>query len=431
MGQVTLRGGGLILTAILTLVAAPSAQAQPRDAQARVMARRAATVDAYRQLIEQVKGLQLDSQTYVRDFVAESDVIATELDNFLKGGRITDTRFYEDGTCEVDVEVTVEDLEEELHKIVRERWTLAGWKRQPPEVEVHSYYTRRTIVATGSSAVQAKEASPGTEPAVSTAPWPSPTRGTAEHHPDWAGVSARQKLMARRGAQLDAYRQLLERVKGLQLNSSTYVRDFVAESDVIATELNEYLRGARVVVTRYVAGPICEVEVEVAVQDFDQQMERIVRRHARHTDVIIHSHDYFADDVLHAVGMAVPGGDPVIRDTADVAAEPEWSEQSVMATGYGVAPQDAASIAEGRLLAERAAEIDAKRQLLERIGDVRVDASTSVRDFMADSDTVRATIDGVVRGARRIDTRYNSDGTIEVDVEAPLDRVWTVVRDGG
>ena len=93
MGQVTLRGAGLILTALLTLAAAPGAQAQPRDAQARVMARRAATVDAYRQLIEQVKGLQLDSQTYVRDFVAESDVIATDLDNFLKGARIMDTRF--------------------------------------------------------------------------------------------------------------------------------------------------------------------------------------------------------------------------------------------------------------------------------------------------------------------------------------------------
>lgn len=427
MRHLTLYGAGLALAATLIMAAAPPAQAQPREAQARVMARRGATVDAYRQLLERVKGLQVDSQTYVRDFVTESDVISTDLDNFIKGGRIVDTRFYDDGTAEVDVEVTVQSLEEELQRIVRERWTLLGWKRQPPEIRIRQYYTQRTIMATGSSALRQEPAPVLDEPVYNAPPAPMPVRPRPGMHPDWAGVSGQQKLMARRGAQVDAYRQLLERVKGLRLSSNTYVRDFVTESDVITTELNDFLRGARVVDTRYVAGPICEVDVEVSVEDFEREFERIVQRHARHKDVIIRVRDYYTPKVLAATGMAVPGGEPVRPQAAAAPAVPEWTTQLIMATGQGVAPRDAESVEQGRLLAERAAEIDAKRQLLERIGGVRVDGSTYVRDFVTQYDEIRAEVNGIVQGARRVDTRYNDDGTVEVDVEVPLDGVWRVV----
>lgn len=180
----TLRGAGLALTVLLALSITERAQAQPREAQARAMARRGALVDAYRQLLEQVKGLQVDSQTYVRDFVTESDVIAADVDEFIKGGRIVDTRFYDDGTAEVDVEITVEDLEEELHRIVRERWTLHGWKRQAPEIRIHRYYTRRTIVATGSSVVASPDAQAAEEPDAApprpgSVPSPPPRRGAS------------------------------------------------------------------------------------------------------------------------------------------------------------------------------------------------------------------------------------------------------------
>lgn len=422
-----LRGAGLALAAtIVVLAAAPTADAQPREAQARVMARRGATVDGYRQLLERVKGLQLDSQTYVRDFVTESDVIETDLSDFIRGASIVDTRYYDDGTCEVDVEVTVESLEQEITRIIRERWTLRGWKKQPPEVHIHQYYTQKTIMATGSSALHADEPEPM---APIAAPAPPMTRSRGYMHPDWASVSGQQKLMAKRGAQVDAYRQLLERVKGLRLDSQTYVRDFVTESDIIETQLSDWIRGARVIDTRYVAGPICEVEVEVDVQDLEREFQRIVQQHGRHQHVTIRITDYYSQRTLTAIGNAVPGGGaaPVaVVPAAPVV--PAWVSQGIVATGYGVAPADAETPAQGRLLAERAAELDAKRQLLERIGGVQVSSSTSVRDFITQYDEIRTGVDGIIRGAHRVDTRYNDDGTVEVDVEAPLDEVWALVR---
>lgn len=79
-----------------------------------------------------------------------------------------------------------------------------------------------------------------------------------------AGVSAQQALMAKRAAELDAYRKLGEQIRGLRVDSRTYVKDFVTESDVITTDLQAYLRG--VVFTRYQFISDGIVEAEAAVK---------------------------------------------------------------------------------------------------------------------------------------------------------------------
>ena len=54
--------------------------------------------------------------------------------------------------------------------------------------------------------------------------------GTA-HAQDVA--EAQKKLLSKRAAEADAYRKLAEAVYGLQINSRTYVKDYVTESDEI------------------------------------------------------------------------------------------------------------------------------------------------------------------------------------------------------
>ena len=76
-----------------------------------------AQADAYRKLAETVKGLQINSETYVRDFVAESDVIQTELDTFIRGVRLGKAKCYEDLSCEVPAEVTVAKVVTTLKEI--------------------------------------------------------------------------------------------------------------------------------------------------------------------------------------------------------------------------------------------------------------------------------------------------------------------------
>jgi hypothetical protein len=55
------------------------------------------------------------------------------------------------------------------------------------------------------------------------------------------------KLMARRGAMVEAQRNLLEQVMGTQLDSKTYVKDMIAESDEIHAQLQGVIRGAEVI----------------------------------------------------------------------------------------------------------------------------------------------------------------------------------------
>ena len=55
------------------------------QAQKRLMAVRAAKADAFRQLVEIINGVHVNSETVVKDFVTESDVIKTKVEGLIKG----------------------------------------------------------------------------------------------------------------------------------------------------------------------------------------------------------------------------------------------------------------------------------------------------------------------------------------------------------
>jgi hypothetical protein len=68
---------------------------------ARPMALRAAKVDAYRNLLEITKGVQVDSRTIVKDFTVESDIINTQVEGLIKGAQVVEQQYMSDGTVEV------------------------------------------------------------------------------------------------------------------------------------------------------------------------------------------------------------------------------------------------------------------------------------------------------------------------------------------
>lgn len=100
--------------------------------------------------------------------------------------------------------------------------------------------------------------------------------------------------------------------------------------------------------------------------------------------------------------------------------EVNWIAQVIRATGSGAPNPDAPNIASARLGAERAAKADALRNILETIKGVRIDSQTLVVNAMTQSDVIRTQVQGVVRGARAVNTRYLSDGAVEVTVEVPI-----------
>jgi hypothetical protein len=241
----------LLSTIILIVIFASAVIGQTMsDAQMKLMAKRAAQADAYRNLAEQVMGFRLTSKTLVKDFVTQNDTIRTRLDTFIKGIEVTDVQYQPDGMCQVTVVLKQAALEKILGRKLA---------RQYGDIFVYGYGTP-----------------PPPEPAIAPASAPTPAPAT----PEWAtqvinvigsgvapesGSMAQKKLMAKRAAQVDGYRQLAEQLKGVKINAETTVENFVTTSDVIRTNVDTFIHGAKVVGVRYLEDGSCEVDMALAL----------------------------------------------------------------------------------------------------------------------------------------------------------------------
>jgi len=77
------------------------------DPQRRLMAMRAAKIDAYRSLAERITGIQIWGGTTIGDMVVEKDRFRVYLDTHLAGARVISENAQEDGTFETIVELKV------------------------------------------------------------------------------------------------------------------------------------------------------------------------------------------------------------------------------------------------------------------------------------------------------------------------------------
>jgi hypothetical protein len=100
--------------------------------------------------------------------------------------------------------------------------------------------------------------------------------------------------------------------------------------------------------------------------------------------------------------------------------EVNWTRGVVTAKGNGAPPSGITVPSQARLMAERAAKADAMRNLLEAVKGVRVDSETTVETYTARNDRVLTRVSGIVIGARVVNTRYLSDGSVEVTVGVNL-----------
>jgi len=200
-----------------------------------------------------------------------------------------------------------------------------------------------------------------------------------------AGMNDSQgRLMARRAAMSDARRNLLETVKGVEVTSGTTVQNFVTQNDVIRSQVDGYLQGAQVIQE----GQEADGTYRVVLQ------------------------------------LDLSGLNPVFQQYA--AAPPQQQQRPQYAPS--APPQGGPAQAQARAMARRAAQMDGQRQLLEMAKGIRIDSSTSVQDFMLRDDSIRSRIEGIIRGAREVDTRYLPDGTVEVVLEFDMNQVRYNVR---
>lgn len=90
-------------------------------AHASMMARRAAIADAYRQLAEEVNGVQVDSETTVEQMMLTSDVVKTRITATIRGAKIISEGELSGGGYSVTMELPLFGEENSLAETVIER----------------------------------------------------------------------------------------------------------------------------------------------------------------------------------------------------------------------------------------------------------------------------------------------------------------------
>ncbi len=417
---------GLMVVAVLPLAVAQDVSRE----QQKLLAKRAAEADAYRNLAEAVYGLQINSRTYVQDFVAESDDIRTVVDTIVKGVRLGDPIWYDDGSCEIPAEVTVAKVVETLRS-AHDRY-YDGDRVSTSDFETMSKRIEKKVIKAVGMGAPRPDLPPDLPVGVEAVLTPPPPNLPRPAIPEiWRQAGPQARLMALRAARVDALRKLAERIKGLRLTSRTQVRDFAAESDTITTEMQATLVGAEEVGSFLHSNElIAEVTMRVPTEQVITTIKRLHSRLYEGDDIKGHDIEKIVKTVVkkdfEATGMAIPPAHLMRRSgEAQAVALPDWASGGIEATGEATDP--AFGTAQGRLMAARAAEVIAKRNLVERIAGLRIQGTTTVRDFVTEHDEISAMVDGVVVDAVVTETRFTDDSAI-VTVKLPGVRVWEVVN---
>ncbi len=110
----------------------------------------------------------------------------------------------------------------------------------------------------------------------------------------------------------------------------------------------------------------------------------------------------------HYTDMVTPNG------------QTDWTTGIATAKGIGIPPKNHVSALQAKEMAKSAAWAVALRNLMEVVGGVRVDSTTTIDNFIMKSDEVRTRVEGMVRGAKLKDQKEMPDGSFETTVEMKL-----------
>jgi len=117
-----------------------------------------------------------------------------------------------------------------------------------------------------------------------------------------------------------------------------------------------------------------------------------------------------------------------MRTSAQPAAFVQPAIVTLHATGYGAVNMAACngecervSPAQRKLLAMRAARLDAYRSMAEQVYGLRIEGGSTVASLALKDDSFKVYIDAFIRGARVTNVAQRDDGTYETTVEMDFD----------
>ena len=149
-------------------------------AQARALARRAAIADAYRQLAEQIRGVDVDASTTVENMMVTNDTVRTHVSALVRGARIVEEKALRDGAYTVTLEVPVFGVSSLAGSVFTPNTTRERWAN--PD-SVYDPYRSRDYDTTGYGTYGRRGAYDGTTTTPAAPAHRSPSTSSAASAP--------------------------------------------------------------------------------------------------------------------------------------------------------------------------------------------------------------------------------------------------------
>lgn len=208
------------------------------SAKDRLNAIKAAEIDADRLLIERVQGAEIETGTRVRDLISEQDLSRGLTTGFITGAQTVKAPiFLPDGQVQVVRQIQLEQVVEYIKRVVKQKAYKNGLSQVVSDVTTPS---RKTVIT--NLDVVGNSALPGSE--------------------------GHQKIMSKRAAEIDCYRRIAARLKGMTVASETLTENFVFDSDQVDSNLMALVKDAVVKDIQYnKRDGSCKVTMELVVTE--------------------------------------------------------------------------------------------------------------------------------------------------------------------
>jgi len=181
----------------------------PSIAVARLGAERAAKIDAYRNALETLKGLQMQSGGNVGSLLQNNSALTARVDGELKGVKAVKNHYFSDGGVSLDIEVPLDELPPEIARVVQVPAGVAPLRGAGGDTQPQ---------AQASGDVQIQEAQ------------------------GQAAVLSGDKPAAREKAIEDELRHAVEMAVGTKVTSTSEVQDFQSKMDRVLTHSSGYVK---------------------------------------------------------------------------------------------------------------------------------------------------------------------------------------------